>query len=195
MSEIEILSCVSCGASLSPKVMKCDFCDSINIITRKTNPFKLNAFLSKQYINSGQLSTDKVNTALLHLNLKNYEIAKKLLEQEIENNPLNAEAYFFCALSLINGKRIKSLPFSDIKKITLYINSAIQIDENAKYYFLSALINYDFFEGNGMILPEPNYYILLEKTLELKFENDDFEFFQNNIIIPQNELFNQFINN
>ncbi len=194
MSKIEILSCASCGASLSPRVMKCDFCDSVNVTTRKTSPFKLNAFLSKQYINSGQLSNDKVNTALLHLNLKNYEIAKKLLEIEIENNPINADAYFYCAICLINGKRIKSLAYSDVKKITQYINSAIQITDDAKYYLLSAIINYDFFEGNGMLLPEPNYCILIEKCKELKLENDDLEFLQNNIIIPKNEIFNQFIN-
>jgi tetratricopeptide (TPR) repeat protein len=194
MSKIEILSCSSCGASLSPKVMKCDFCDSINVVTKNTSPFKLNAILSKQYLNSGQLSTDKVNTALLHLNLKNYEIAKKLLELEIEINPINADAYFYYAICLINGKRIKSLTYSDIKKISQYINSAIQIKDDAKYYFLSAIINYDFFEGNGMLLPDPNYYILLEKFTELKLGDDDLEFLENHIIIPQNELFNQFTN-
>lgn len=194
MSKIEILCCSSCGASLSPKAMKCDFCDSINVVTKNTSPYKLNLILSKQYLNSGQLSTDKVNSALLHLNLKNYDIAKKILEQEIEINPINDDAYFYCAICSINGKRIKSLAFSDIKKITQHINSAIQIKDDAKYYFLAAIINYDFFEGNGMILPEPNYFSLLEKTTELKLEDDDIEFLQNNIIIPQNEIFNQFIN-
>jgi len=194
MSKIEILCCASCGASLAPKAMKCDFCDSLNVFTTKTNPLKLSAILSKQYLNSGQLSTDTVNTALLHLNLKNYEIAKKLLELEIENNPINTDAYFYCASSFINGKRIKSLAFSDIKKITLYISSAMQIKDDAKYYFLSAIINYDFFEGNGMLLPEPNYYTLLEKCTELKLEDEDLEFLQNNIVIPENDLFNQYIN-
>ena len=195
MSTIEILSCSSCGASLSPKVMKCDFCDSINIITKSKSPFKLNAFLSKQYLISGQLRSDKVNTALLHFNLKNYEIAKELLMQEIENNPINAEAYFYCAICFINGKRIKSLAFSDIKSITKYINSAIYIKDEAKYYFLSALINYDFFEGNGLLLPEPNYFILLERASMLKLESDDIEFFKHNVFLPENELFNQFTNN
>lgn len=193
MSNISVLTCGSCGASLPPKSMKCDYCDNINVVNRTTTPFKLNATLSKQYLNSGQLSNDKLNSALLHLNLKNYEIAKKLLEQEIENNPTNADAYFYSAICFINGKRIKSLAFSDIKKISQYIDSAIQINEVAKFYFLSALINYDFYEGNGLILPEPNYYILLEKLKELKLEDDDLEFIQNNIIIPQNELFNQLI--
>jgi hypothetical protein len=194
MSKIEILCCASCGASLAPRAMKCDFCDSINVVTTKTNPLKLNAILSKQYLNSEHLSTDKVVTALLHLNLKNYEIAKKLLELEIEINPINADAYFYCAVCFINGKRIKSLAFSDIKKTTQYINSAIQIKDDAKCYFLSAIVNYDFFEGNGMLLPEPNYNILLEKLTELKLEDDDLEFLENHIIIPQNELFNQFTN-
>lgn len=194
MSKVSVLTCSSCGASLPPNSMKCDYCDNNNVINRDITPFKLNAFLSKQYLNSGQLSSDKINSALLHINLKNYEVAKKLLEQEIENNPFNADAYFYCAVCLISGKRLKSLAFSDIKKIRQYINSAIQINEVAKFYFLSALINYDFYEGNGMILPEPNYFTLLKKALELKLEDDDLEFFQLNIIIPQSELFNQFIN-
>ena len=46
-----------------------------------------------------------------------------------------------------------------------------------------------------MNIPEPNYYSLLEKTIELQLENDDVAFLQNNIFIPENELFNQFTNN
>jgi tetratricopeptide (TPR) repeat protein len=191
MSKIEIYCCASCGASLAPNSMQCDFCDSLNVFTTKTNPIKLNAILSKQYLNSGQLSTDKVNTAILHLNLKNYDIAKKLLEIEIENSPINADAYFYCAICLINGKRIKSLAFSNIKIIIQFINSAIQIKDDAKYYFLLAIVNYDFFEGNGMLLPEPNLNILLSKSAELKLDDDDLQFLLQHIIIPQNELFNQ----
>lgn len=195
MSKIEVLSCSSCGASLSPTAMKCEFCDNLNIVAKQTSAFKLNPLLSKQYLASEQLSKDIFNSALLHINLKNYEIAKKLLEKEIENNPMNADAYYYCAISIINGKRIKSLGYSDIKTIVRFLNSALQLEENAKLYFLSAIINYDFFEKNGMIVPEPNYYSLLEKTIELQLENDDIEFLQHNIIIPENELFNQFINN
>jgi tetratricopeptide (TPR) repeat protein len=195
MSKIEIFSCSSCGASLSPKAMKCEFCDNINIITKESNPLKLNPLLSKQYLASEQLSKDFFNSGLLQINLKNYEIAKKLLEKEIENNPINADAYFYCAISIINGKRIKSLGYSDIKMILQLLNSSMQLGDNAKYYLLSAVINYDFFEGNGMIVPEPNYFSLLENTLELKLENDDIEFLQSNIYIPENELFNQYTNN
>ncbi len=91
--------------------------------------------------------------------------------------------------------RIKSLGYGDIKMIVQLLKSAMQLEDNAKFYLLLAIINYDFFEGNGMIVPEPNYFSLLENTLELKLENDDIEFLQINIYIPENELFNQFINN
>ena len=195
MCKIEILSCSSCGASLSPTAMKCEFCDNVNIVAKQTSAFKLNPLLSKQYLASEQLSKDFFNSGLLHINLKNYEIAKKLLEKEIENNPMNADAYYYCAISIIKGKRIKSLGYSDIKMIVQLLNSAMQLEDNAKFYFLSAIINYDFFEGNGMIVPEPNYFNLLEKIIELKLENDDVEFLQSIIYIPKNELFNQFINN
>lgn len=195
MSKIEVLTCSSCGASLSPKAMKCEFCNNVNIVTKQTSAFKLNPSLSKQYLASEQLSKDFFNSGLLHINLKNYEIAKKLLQKEIENNPTNANAYYYCAISIINGKRIKSLGYSDIKMIVQLLNSAMQLEDNAKFFFLSAIINYDFFEGNGMIVPEPNYINLLENTLELKLENDDIEFLQINIYIPENELFNQFTNN
>lgn len=195
MSKIEVLTCASCGSSLSPKAMKCEFCDNLNIITKESNPLKLNPLLSKQYLANEQLSKDFFNSGLLHINLKNYEIAKKLLEKEIENNPVNADAYYYYAISIINGKRIKSLGYSDIKMIVQLLNSAMQLEDNAKFYFLLAIINYDFFEGNGMIVPEPNYSSLLEKTIELKLENDDVTFLQSNIFIPKNELFNQLTNN
>jgi tetratricopeptide (TPR) repeat protein len=107
MSKIEVITCSSCGSSLSPKAMKCEFCDNVNIVAKQTSAFKLNPSLSKQYLASDHLSKDFFNSGLLHINLKNYVIAKKLLEKEIENNPMNADAYYYCAISIINGKRIK----------------------------------------------------------------------------------------
>ncbi|OMP29948.1 hypothetical protein BKM32_15200 [Mangrovimonas sp. DI 80] len=129
------------------------------------------------------------------MNLKNYPIATKLLEKEIENNPINADAYYYCALSLTNGKRIKSLPFSIIKKIKNYLNTAIELNETSKFYFLAAIINYDFFQENGMLLPEPNYNFLLLKVKEFNLENDDLEYLKNIIEIPKNEIFNKIITN
>jgi ribosomal protein L40E len=195
MSKIQILSCFSCGASLSPNAMKCEFCDNVNVISKETSPFKLNSILSKQYLNSTELSKDTFNSALLHLNLKNYLIATKLLEKEIENNPINADAYYYCALSLINGKRIKSLSYSIIKKINSYVNTAIELNEDSKFYFLAAIINYGFFQENGMLLPEPNYSFLLKKTKEFNLENEDLEFLKNIIEVPKNQIFNQKITN
>jgi len=125
------------------------------------------------------------------LNLKNYTIATKLLEKEIENNPINAEAYYYCALTLTNGKAIKSLAFSTIKKINSYINSALELEENAKFYFLSAIINYAFFQENGMILPEPNYDNLLIKAKKFNLDNDDLEYLKSIIEIPKNQMFNK----
>ena len=195
MSKIDIFSCSSCGASLSPNAMKCEFCDNINIVTKESSALNLNALLSKQYLASEQLSKDFLNSGLLHINLKNYEIAKKLFKKEIENNPMNADAYYYSAISIISGKRIKSLGYGEIKMIVQLLKSATQLEDNAKFYFLSAIINYEFFEGNGMIVPKPNYINLLENTLELKLENDDIEFLQINVYIPENELFSQFTNN
>ncbi|PIY12266.1 MAG: hypothetical protein COZ18_02465 [Flexibacter sp. CG_4_10_14_3_um_filter_32_15] len=191
MSKIKILSCSSCGASLSPNAMQCEYCDNVNVISKETSPFKLNSILSKQYLSSRELSKDTFNSALLHLNLKNYTIATKLLEKEIENNPINAEAYYYCALTLTNGKAIKSLAFSTIKKINSYINSALELEENAKFYFLSAIINYAFFQENGMILPEPNYDNLLIKAKKFNLDNDDLEYLKSIIEIPKNQMFNK----
>tara|TARA_R110002111_G_scaffold135812_1_gene201752 strand:- start:817 stop:1404 length:588 start_codon:yes stop_codon:yes gene_type:complete len=195
MSKIKILTCSSCGASLSPNAMKCEFCDNVNIIIKEASPFKLNSILSKQYLNSTELSKDTFNSALLHLNLKNYLIATKLLEKEIENNPINADAYYYCALSLTNGKRIKSLSYSTLKQVNSYVNTAIELNENSKFYLLAAIVNYDFFMENGMIVPEPNYNFLLKKTKELILQNDDLEYLKNIIEIPKNQIFNQIITN
>lgn len=193
MGKIEILTCNSCGALLSPKVLKCEYCDSVHIVSKNTNSHKISPTLSKHYLQSNEFSNNKLSLALLHLNIKNYDIAKKLLEQEIESNPVDSELYFYCALSLIKGKRIKFLAYSEIKEIYRHLNTSIQIQEDAKYYLLLAIVNYDFFKGNGMILPQPDYLELLDKALEI--EKEDLEFLQEQIIIPESELFNQILTN
>jgi len=194
MNKIEILCCASCGASLSPKDMKCEFCDNENIIKKELSTNKLSAILSKQYLSNDALQLDNFIKALLHLNLKNYSIAQKLLEKEIEKNPANADAYFYCSITIMSGSRIRALPYSGIKKIVECLFTAIQLEENAKFYFLLAIVNYDFFDGNGMLLPVPNYITLLEKTVELKLERDDFEFLQSINLIPEYALFKLYIN-
>ncbi len=190
MSKISILSCASCGASLTPKALQCSYCNNVNVISQEKSHYKINSELTKSYLSNGQFLKDNYSTALLHLNLQNYAISTKMLENEINQNPINAEAYYYMVLGLIGGKRIKSLPFSSIKKIKSYLEIAIDLEEHSKYYYLAAIINYDFYFSNGMLLPEPNYNLLLEKSNELAMEHEDIEYLKSIIQIPKTEIFN-----
>ncbi|MEZ5148087.1 MAG: hypothetical protein R2759_13745 [Bacteroidales bacterium] len=105
---------------------------------------------------------------MFYLNLKLYDLAIKNFESAITQLPDEADVYYYYALSLIQGKRPKSLSLPSVRKIEEYLNTAIQLDDKAKYYYLAAIINYDFYAANGMKIPSQIIIHLLVKHKHLK---------------------------
>ena len=113
--------------------------------------------------------------------IKNFQIVIDLMPEE-------SDVYYYYALSLIRGKHIKTISFKDIKQIEEYLHSAIQLGANAKYYYLAAIINYDFYSGNGMKIPTPDYNELIDNASSAEYEPDEIKILLNNVIIRDEKL-------
>jgi len=196
MANVEILRCKGCGANLSPENTTCNYCFSENIVKANENPFNLGQMLAKQYANyfkvkvqSNPLDVNAVfSLGLLSLNLKLYDLAIKNFQKAVELNPEEPEIHYFLALSMIKGRRPKTIPFKEIKEIEQFINSALQLGDKAKYYYLAAIINFDFYASNGMKVPQPDYNELFYNARYAEAEPIENKILLDNVIIREEKL-------
>jgi tetratricopeptide (TPR) repeat protein len=196
MANVEILRCKGCGANLSPENTTCNYCFSENIVKANENPFNLGQMLAKQYANyfkvkvqSNPLDGNAIfSLGLLSLNLKLYDLAIKNFQKAVELNPEEPEIHYFLALSMIKGRRPKTIPFKEIKEIEQFINSALQLGDKAKYYYLAAIINFDFYASNGMKVPQPDYNELFYNARYAEAEPIENKILLDNVIIREEKL-------
>jgi len=193
MFKVEILKCNGCRATISLSNTTCEYCGSENIVTSYEKPCNLDQKISKQYINfyKSKLQTNPSDEnslfalGLFYLNLKLYDLAVKTFEKSMDINPEDSEIHYYYALSMIKGRRPKVLTLKEIQVIEKFINSAIQLGDKAKYYYLAALINHDFYLGNGLKVPEPNYDELLKNATNSEIESDENKMILTNVIVRE----------
>jgi tetratricopeptide (TPR) repeat protein len=196
MAKVEILRCKGCGANLSPENTTCNYCFSENIVKANENPFNLDQKLSKQYANYFKVKVQSdpsdgnavFSLGLFYLNLKLYELAIKSFQKAIELNPEEPEIHYYLALSMIKGRRPKTIPFKEIKEIEQFNNAALQLGNKAKYYYLAAIINFDFYASNGMKVPQPDYNELLNNASSAEAEPIENKIILDNVIIREEKL-------
>lgn len=194
--KVEILQCNGCGANLSPDNTTCIYCQSENIVVSNNHPLNVEEKQAKKIANFFKAKVRENPTdgealfalGMFYLNLKLYDLAIKNFESAITQLPDEADVYYYYALSLIRGKRPKSMNLKEIRKISEYLNTAIQLDDKEKYYYLAAIINYDYYAGNGMRIPQPNYNELISKAQTAEKEKGEIEVLLKNVIIRDENL-------
>lgn len=91
-----------------------------------------------------------------------YEQAISILTEVIRLAPLTSDSYYYLALALLKGKRPKLSTLAQIENIEQNIQTACRLNENAAhYYYLWALVKYDFYVLNGFLLRPPKIEELL----------------------------------
>lgn len=194
--KVKILQCNGCGANLSPDNTTCIYCQSENIVVSNNHPLNVEEKQAKKIANYFKAQVRENPTdgeslfalGLFYLNLKLYDLAIKNFELAITHLPDEADVYYYYALSLIQGKRPKSLSLSQVRKIEEYLNTAIQLDDKAKYYYLAAIINYDFYAANGMKIPQPDYNSLISEAQTAEKEPEEIDVLLKNVIIRDENL-------
>lgn len=95
--------------------------------------------------------------ALCYLELKGYTRAIEHFKRAVELLPRDSDAHYYYGLSLIRGRRPKTLLLKDIRSIEECLETAMQIDDRpAKYYYLAAILKYDFYLANGLSASGPS---------------------------------------
>lgn len=158
MTTAEFYECPGCGASVSPDMKKCEYCDnpviihSIGVI-RTFSPLQLN-----KYANSyrKQLAADpddrELNRSMgiCYLKLKLYDKANEAFERAVTDNFEDADSYFYAAVGRLQGKKAFVASRHDIDKAVEYLNAANMIAPNPVNSLMLAYIKKDYFDRKAL---------------------------------------------
>lgn len=96
-----------------------------------------------------------------NLERKWYAEAQTAFDKAIEDEPDNAELYFYAAISLLRGRKAKLAKRTDIDKIEEYIQRALRIAPKGIYYYFWAYVRYDHHYRKSYRM-RPDYRELLD---------------------------------
>lgn len=176
MSEMKVCTyeCPNCGAPIKIADKICGHCFSAVYLQRVQDSDNLSkgdiakhiAVYKKNIANGLAYDCNTlISLGICHYKNGMYSLAQKAFEQAIDVDPENVNAYYYAALSVLNGKRpyLQTLP--KIKKVVELLEAAISIQAEGRAYYFLYLIQKDFFEKKHL----RNQY----SSLELK--NDAME--------------------
>ena len=116
--------------------------------------------------------------ALCYLLAGNFVLAKKTLSRIIENDPANAEPYYYYALTLVNGRSLSEINMAEAREISGCLKTAMAFDDDFVFPKLFyALLCIEYYEANDLRAPE-NGYALLEVAAETEVDSKELEFFK-----------------
>jgi tetratricopeptide (TPR) repeat protein len=161
------------------------------------NPFSLNTQSIKDYTSYYEFlsETDSQDGStfyvlgLLYLKLKLYDLAIDNFKKAIKRISYEADIYYYLALSMVRGRRPKTLNLQDVRMIERYVEAAIQLDEGqANYYYFLAILRFDYYFSNGLSVPSPSYLDLLQTAANKNYNYEEIEMLMNSIIIRDDRL-------
>jgi tetratricopeptide (TPR) repeat protein len=128
----------------------------------------------------------------LYLQLRLYDLALKHFRQSVGLEPDFADGYYYVALTMLRGKRPKTLMIQEVRAIEAQLCAALQLDPRpAKYYFLLAAVRSDYYLTNGLTSPSPSSRELLAMAREKEYDFPEVERLLDSITLRDEALVSQ----
>lgn len=158
MATAEFYECPGCGASVSPDMKKCEYCDnpviihSIGVIST-FSPLQLNKYANSYRKQLAAEPDDRElnrSMGICYLKLKLYDKANEAFERAVTDNFEDADSYFYAAVGRLRGKKAFVAPRHDIDKAIEYLNAANMIAPNPVNSLMLAYIKKDYFDRKAL---------------------------------------------
>jgi tetratricopeptide (TPR) repeat protein len=127
------------------------------------------ALLAGEYETS--LAAGRIDGATLvslgqcYLYLGRYKEAREVLRRAVTTDPTSAAAAYTLALAIVGGRRPRALRMSIAEEIAGLLATAVRLDPGpAHYESLAAVVKLDYYEGHGLLVPEPSVETLMAKA-------------------------------
>ncbi len=142
---------------------ECPYCGALVRPVRVSSFSSISPAAMTQVRQAAESSGDPLALALCYLKAGNFTLAKKKLEKVIDESPECCEAYYYFALSLIQGRNLALITMREARKITEYLQTANELNPDFVYArILFGLLCIGYYKSNGLISPADGYEILSE---------------------------------
>jgi tetratricopeptide (TPR) repeat protein len=102
---------------------------------------------------------------LVYLHLQLHDLALQHFQRAIDLSPDKADAHYYYGVTLIRGRRPKTMSLQEVKAVERHVRAAIQLDRKpAKYYLLLGMVGQDYYLGNGLGAQKPSVQELLAEA-------------------------------
>lgn len=180
---MEVKECPQCGAPAKPSEKKCGYCKAEFFISNiaylgNFDPTGLGKYLKhyKEITTKEPNSTEGLlGLGLCYLRMGTYPLAQTCFQKIVENSPDIPQGYYYLALVIIKGRRIKTITLNETRQIENYLNLAIQLGGNTEYKLLLAMVKRDYYEMNGMKDPPPSAQDLMNEIRGSEISKSEYE--------------------
>lgn len=123
------------------------------------------------YLHATENVAGMIEKAVRLLHTGHYEDAITLLDRVIQSDEEIADAYYYRGLASLKGRRPKSALKSTAENIKRDLYAAINLESGqAHYYYLLALVLYDFFAMNGFHVNHAEINSLLAEAADYQLD-------------------------
>lgn len=195
--EIKVEECPQCGFPVSLKEKRCKKCKAEYLVTNISYLENIGKEGVDKYINHYKNLTKAdpesgeafFALGICYLQLKLFPLATKNFEKAIDLLPEYSDAYYYYSLSLLKGRRPKTLTLKEARRIEEYLNTAAQLnDTKAKYDYFHAILKNDFYQGNGLRTEPPDYEELIFRAKAKEQETEEIDRLLDLLIIRDQHL-------
>lgn len=167
--DAKVLHCPNCGANLSVEDTVCKYCNSPIYIRRFEETFSCSeriqemiSFYKGNCISDNNLAASELSLAICYLYIKQYDLALTNINEAISSDLSNPFTYYYKAICLFRGKRPFKVNRSVINEAETCLQTALSIHEYSEFYFLWAIIRYDYYYRKCFNI-SPEFQELLKK--------------------------------
>jgi hypothetical protein len=117
-----------------------------------------------------------VEQAIKRIEAHAYDAALDNLNQASTIAPLAGDTNYYLALASLKGKRPRSLFLSEADAVSRYLERACtSATPQAHYFYLWAVVKFDFYRANGLQPGRPDVEECLEAAQDYPFDQNAFE--------------------
>ena len=193
-----VSECPQCGAPAAQRAKQCEYCKSPFTIDSLTALATFDHDGVNQYIqafkkNSADASnlSSVLGLGLCYLNIQNYTLANIQFRKLIDLTPETAESYYYLAISMMRGRRIKIISLKEIREIEELLITAQELNpEDFKYDILLAAIKYDYYRISGLIVASPEEDELIQQAIEKGIDQEELDTLLKLIVVDNSFIIN-----
>jgi hypothetical protein len=164
-------------------------------VQSEVNPLQLPSNLTNDYIEFFKQQTEAnpkdtnalFGMGLVYMGLKNYELAQRNFKLAVDQSPLDADIYYYFALSLFEGHNPMHLKNTITSRIEEWLHTATNRQAKRKYLILQMILRQGAFIANGLQVKGEQPIELFERICTMVPEADEIKELEEHIQITDQQ--------